>query len=338
MKKPKVSVCLLTYQQESTVAEAIRGIFEQSYPWTQLVVGDDCSSDSTLKIIDEELAKQNTDGKSIEIITSPENKGLASNLNRIMEKADGDLIVAAAGDDISEFDRIHEVVKCWRYFEERPVMFHSDAHVINADGLFMGDLCSKADLSKFSRNKSFEETKEVPGVELTTQAIVSAKLIGATQVWTNKIYEKFGSLNQNLMIEDEAMVLRASLLGSVVHITKPLVRYRVGGISSWDDSSQSVNKREAIAKKALMKMALYKQKIDDLLKVGADGKNVALAYNEYSFWRLIESSAQRSPRMLVDLIKASRSHSGFVRSLKESLRSACPDFNQVCISHFKWRQ
>lgn len=45
----KVSVLMLTFNQEQYVDEAIRGVVHQDAPFDfELVIGDDCSSDGTV--------------------------------------------------------------------------------------------------------------------------------------------------------------------------------------------------------------------------------------------------------------------------------------------------
>lgn len=51
-KKTKISVVVISYNQEKYIDECLNGIFKQEGDFTvELVIGDDCSTDRTLEII-----------------------------------------------------------------------------------------------------------------------------------------------------------------------------------------------------------------------------------------------------------------------------------------------
>ena len=49
---PQVSHLLITYNQADFVADALNSVLEQTYPDTEVVISDDCSSDGTLEQIE----------------------------------------------------------------------------------------------------------------------------------------------------------------------------------------------------------------------------------------------------------------------------------------------
>ena len=51
MDLPLVSFVLLTYNQELYVKQAVEGALKQDYPTLEIIISDDCSSDSTFEII-----------------------------------------------------------------------------------------------------------------------------------------------------------------------------------------------------------------------------------------------------------------------------------------------
>ena len=44
-----ISVIILTYNQEKYIQDTIRSVIDQDYPYLELVILDDCSTDSTEK-------------------------------------------------------------------------------------------------------------------------------------------------------------------------------------------------------------------------------------------------------------------------------------------------
>jgi len=52
MSKPLISVCMLTYNHESYIEEAIQSVLDQTYTNWELIIVDNASTDSTRKKIE----------------------------------------------------------------------------------------------------------------------------------------------------------------------------------------------------------------------------------------------------------------------------------------------
>ena len=51
-KTPKVSVCVITYNQEKYIAQCLQSIVDQETDFDfEIIVGDDCSTDGTREIV-----------------------------------------------------------------------------------------------------------------------------------------------------------------------------------------------------------------------------------------------------------------------------------------------
>jgi glycosyltransferase involved in cell wall biosynthesis len=109
---PPITVVLICYNQEDFIADAIRAILNQDYPNTFLVISDDSSSDGTYDAAALVLAEENT-GDRAKLYRTPRNLGLLGNFAFACSKADTDLIVIAAGDDISKPERVSVIQKAW---------------------------------------------------------------------------------------------------------------------------------------------------------------------------------------------------------------------------------
>ncbi len=92
-----VSVCMITYQQESFIVKAIEGILKQktSFPFN-IVIGDDCSMDSTVNII---KTFSQIENNNITLITSDCNVGMMPNFTRTLSACSGKYIAICEGDD-----------------------------------------------------------------------------------------------------------------------------------------------------------------------------------------------------------------------------------------------
>lgn len=92
-----ISVCLITYNQEATLAQAIDGILMQRGDFSlELVLGDDASSDETGEVCDR-YKKDYPD--TITFISHETNQGIVKNFISTIDLATGDYIAICAGDD-----------------------------------------------------------------------------------------------------------------------------------------------------------------------------------------------------------------------------------------------
>jgi len=95
--KPLVSVCMITYNHENFIKDAIEGILMQktSFP-IELIIGEDCSTDNTRKIV------KDYEEKYPEIIFaqySEKNLGMINNFLNVLQAARGKYIALCEGDD-----------------------------------------------------------------------------------------------------------------------------------------------------------------------------------------------------------------------------------------------
>jgi len=94
-----VSVVVVTYNSSKYVEETLESIKNQTYPNIELIVTDDCSTDSTVDIVMNWEEKNKNRFRRVEIVTSPKNTGIAPNCNRGLKRSRGDWVKLIAGDD-----------------------------------------------------------------------------------------------------------------------------------------------------------------------------------------------------------------------------------------------
>jgi glycosyltransferase involved in cell wall biosynthesis len=104
MTSPQVSVIMPVYNCENYVAEAIESILNQSFESFELLIIDDCSTDSTVDIIN------SYKNPKITLIKKPENTGIISSLNLGIGLSKGEFVARMDGDDISYRDRLAKQV------------------------------------------------------------------------------------------------------------------------------------------------------------------------------------------------------------------------------------
>jgi len=109
---PLVSFVLLCYRQERFIREALEGALAQTYQPLQIVVSDDASPDNTYNLV-LERAKHYKGPHKIILQQNKENLGLTGNFNEALHLASGELVVMAAGDDVSLPERTARIVARW---------------------------------------------------------------------------------------------------------------------------------------------------------------------------------------------------------------------------------
>lgn len=215
--RPLVSFVVIAYNQEHCIREAIEGAFAQTYQPLEIILSDDGSPDRTYEIMQDMAAAYDGPHKLVLNRNEP-NLGLVPHIDRLMELVRGDFIVVNAGDDISVPERTSKMVTAWRQSDKNVKLVHSLAESIGDAG----------------QSNGYRSPPDRMCVEVTSRDIIRHALhvLGATAGWDRHVFTEFGPLAPGLEIEDHVIPLRASFIGDLSYIDEPLVKNRVGGMSS----------------------------------------------------------------------------------------------------------
>ncbi|MBS0200378.1 MAG: glycosyltransferase [Proteobacteria bacterium] len=219
-ENPLVTFYVFAFNQEKYIKEAIEGAFSQTYSPLEIVLSDDASSDSTPDII-RGMASQYQGPHKVVVNINDRNLGIGGHVNKAFQISSGDFLVLAAGDDISKPERTELVVKRWIEKSRTPALIYNGADVIDADGSYIEELDTA-----------------LPHITLSTADIIGYShrrrllLMGACTAYAKSVISDLGPLNDDLFVEDIPMTVRASLLGGIECIDKPLVQYRKN-VSVW---------------------------------------------------------------------------------------------------------
>lgn len=214
-EKPLVTFALLAYNQEKYIREAIKGALSQTYKPLEIIISDDSSTDNTFEIIREMISEY--DGLHKVIVRQNNiNQGLIQHVNYITSIMKGEILVFAAGDDISIPNRTQKLVS---KFVDNPkaLLVHSDVTKITENG---------SDIGKGS--PPLGTKYEIENVTKST-----GLYIGATGAVRKVLPQYFGPITFENTYEDQIYGFRAVLIGEMEFIKEKLVKYRVNvGISS----------------------------------------------------------------------------------------------------------
>ncbi len=311
-RKPLITFALFAYNQEEFIKEAVISTFSQTYSPLEIILSDDCSNDNTFSIM-EDLASNYSGPHIIKLNRNPVNLGIGSHVNKLVELAAGELIVAGAGDDISENNRVDVIADKWLTSEKEIFSIHSYASVINKNSEMIG-------INKSAQHQYLENAESFLKGD--------ARLLGATHAFSKKVFEQFGPLNDKVVYEDTVIPFRSLLLGSVLYIDQPLVRHRIGGISNsyallneFNLHESLYSKTQLLAKRAI---ACSKQRTKDIKKINAPDELLTLEEKRLAQLILMEDLSNKR-NIIKSMIKAFFKGAGFYYTTRFSLKYIFPE-------------
>ncbi|MDO9260985.1 MAG: glycosyltransferase, partial [Flavobacteriaceae bacterium] len=97
--KPTVSVCMITYNHENYIQQAIEGVLMQTCNFeVELIIANDCATDKTDEVI-QEIIKNHPNSSWIKYTNHSQNKGMMPNFIWAMQQCKGKYIALCEGDD-----------------------------------------------------------------------------------------------------------------------------------------------------------------------------------------------------------------------------------------------
>lgn len=227
MSSPLVSYCLVTYNQEDFVRDAVQSAFDQRYDNLEIIISDDCSSDNTISIIEEMIKNYDGPHKIIFNKNNP-NLGIRENFNKILYQiSKGEYILLAGGDDISDPNRTQEYVDC---FESHP-----DVMSISCKSVICNEKMEPM-FPEWEWDNSYSIFTINDYINFYDLVIFS----GDSRGLRRKVIDSFEPL-KDVFSEDFFLFVRSMLVGSFCYMRKPLVKkrvhaYNVSNIHSKDHS------------------------------------------------------------------------------------------------------
>lgn len=215
--RPLLTFAILGFNQETYIAEAVRGAFAQTYQPLQIILSDDCSTDGTFSVL-QTLTHEYSGPHTVVLNRNHRNLGLGGHINRIMELAQGELVVGAAGDDISLPERTEHIYGAWELSGRKATSIYSAYRLISDDGVILRD--------EYLNHVPCAEARREPGTLLDYIRTMKPLVAGCTHSWSRRLFSDFGPLRDGIMFEDMALSFRSVAIGGVYFIGEPLVLYR----------------------------------------------------------------------------------------------------------------
>ncbi|QZK89592.1 glycosyltransferase [Flavobacterium sp. CHNK8] len=220
ISNPLISVLIITYNQEEYIRETLAGALSQNYSPLEIIISDDCSTDSNFSIIQEVVAAYEGPHKLI-VNRNNTNLGMGHHISEAFKLTRGELIVIMGGDDISTSERTTIIYKEWINSGKSTTAFFSNVQLIDKYGtekqvMFPSTPSYTSDILTF--------------LEKTKSSIFNTEplcwLLGCSAAVDRKVWDVFGEIHNDVIQEDAVLAFRALLLGNIKYIDQPLVKYR----------------------------------------------------------------------------------------------------------------
>ncbi len=184
---------MASYNGERYIAAQLDTILKQLRPFDEVVISDDCSTDSTLEII------RSFGDDRIRIVASPGYRNPIFNFENAMSASVGDIIVLADQDDVWLDNRIKQILDSFDGEERRPFTLVLDSKIV--DGGLVPTCASLFDylnagqgvLKNFVRN-TYVGCHMAFSRDLIEIALPFPKRIPMHDVWLGLVGELFGTV------------------------------------------------------------------------------------------------------------------------------------------------
>ena len=206
LERPKISVCMATYNGERFIYDQIVSILPQLKRGDELVVVDDCSTDRSVSII------ESFQDPRIVLLRNPQNCGVLKAFERALCNASGEVIFLADQDDVWRADKVEKIISLFR---ARPdvSLVQSGIEIIDAEGNI-----SAMTNSKLNRFKA--------GV---LQTLISNSYQGSAMAFRRSILKYCLPFPDDIPMHDMWIGILNQFVGKVEFIEEPLLYFRRHG-------------------------------------------------------------------------------------------------------------
>lgn len=153
------SVTLMTYNGEKYIIDQLQSIENQTIQPDELIVGDDCSTDNTVTLINQFIEKSKL---NIVFYQNKTNLGIRDNEKKVRSFCKCDIVLSADQDDVWHEKKIETILN--QFNKENVVFVFSDGYVTDENLNIIKDTEWLIDWTKFNTQQYFDycQTRNFP--------------------------------------------------------------------------------------------------------------------------------------------------------------------------------
>jgi len=207
--EPLISIIIPTFNRASMLKESIKSVENQRYSNYEIIIVDDCSSDSTEKVVKQYIIKNS----KISYFRNKNNYGAGYSRKIGYEKSKGEFLIFADDDDYyTDYDFFYKAIK----------EFDTDIAFVSGNSLIKYENTGKYNFiplnvkGKINRRlylQNFQNGYDKPNSTFTT-------------IFNKEMLEK-SNIKNLIMMNDSAIYLRALLSGDAIILEDIIGVYRI---------------------------------------------------------------------------------------------------------------
>jgi len=214
----RISICMITYNHQQYIAEAIKSVLMQkgNFTW-ELVIGEDCSTDKTREIV---KLYQQQNPANIKLLLRDKNIGMMANFVGTLEACKGDYVAILEGDDYwTDDQKLQKQLDFMNANPEYSICYHNaEVHIMDTEKKYLAN-----------NHKQSQGTLEdlIMGNDFS-------KIMTASIFFRNHLLQAFPPWLIKMHAGDRALPLILAQYGSIYFLNEVMSIYRVhgGGMSS----------------------------------------------------------------------------------------------------------
>lgn len=252
-----ISVAMTTYNGEAYVREQLESIINQTVRADEIIIFDDCSTDSTVEIIKDII--KNNKVSNIKLFENRSNCGYTRNFYNAISKTQGDYIFLADQDDRWHPRKIERIIQLMN--EKRAALVCTNFMLIDGQGNDITDI-ERFNISSFVKNVKESITPVTFG-----RLIFGNVVQGCTSCFTNKVRDVYLQINSDSLIHDHQIMFISTLIGDVIFLNEQLVEYRLhsaNAIGYKIGTNKNIQLRKPAAKPFMVE---FLEDLDSVIKV-----------------------------------------------------------------------
>ncbi len=224
--EPLVSICIPAYNSGKTIAKTITSLIQQTYKNLEIIIIDNCSSDTTVKIA------QGFDDPRIQIMRCEEHLPAAEkNWNRCFFYATGELMAIFHADDVYLPHMVSRQVETFKKFPQVGSVF-AQGNIIDEENNIIGE---------FKLPPEIRDSEPCPFPKIFNTALEYADFLPTPSAMLRRnLYMKLSPFryDQFRSASDFDLWLRAAASAPMIILNEKLMNYRV----SKSQGSFAINK------------------------------------------------------------------------------------------------
>ena len=208
----KVDILLATYNGEKYLKEQLDSILSQTYSNFRLLISDDCSTDSTRKILEKYKQKD----ERIQLFFQDKNIGIIKNFEFLLKKVENKYYMFSDQDDIWKEYKIEKSIK--KIEEDDADLVYSDLEVV--------DEKLNVKYESYWKLKGFY--KKIKKYNNFQSLYLNNYITGCTIISKKELINTFIPIpnKSKYVLHDYWISLILSQNGKISYIEEPLIKYR----------------------------------------------------------------------------------------------------------------